>query len=42
MNANLTFVHRSGKTMSDPDSDLAPHIYCLQKLKEPASVRNPH
>ena len=42
MDANPAFVHRSGKTMPDPDSDLAPHINGLQKVKEPTSVRNPH
>jgi hypothetical protein len=42
VNANLTFVHRSGEPMSDPDSDLAPHVDCLQKAEEPTSIRNPH
>jgi hypothetical protein len=42
MNANLAFVHRSGETMPDPDSNLAPNIDCLQKVKEPTSVRDSH
>jgi hypothetical protein len=42
MNADLTFVRCSGKTMSDPDSYLAPYIYGLQKVEEPIGVRNPH
>ena len=42
MDANPAFVHRSGEAMSDPDSNLAPHIDCLQKVEEPTGVRNPH